>query len=130
MQRVIGLGGIFFKSVDPAKLGAWYRKHLGLEVEDWGGARFLEPAPPAEGAKRESYIVWSPFEADTTYFEPSAKPFMINFRVSDLAALLAQLKQEGVEVEEKIDESEFGKFGWVMDPEGNRVELWEPPLAG
>lgn len=129
MERVIGLGGIFFKTKDPAKLAEWYRKHLGLNVEDWGGVSFQEGTADALKPKRQSHIVWSPFEADTTYFSPSEKPFMINYRVHDLDALLEQLRREGVKVEDKTEESEFGKFGWVMDPEGTKIELWEPPLA-
>ncbi len=127
MQRVIGLGGIFFKARDPEKLGEWYRKHLGLEVEEWGGVSFQEGAGSELRPKRQSSIAWSPFEADTKYFAPSEKSFMINFRVHDLAAVLAVLRSEGIEVDEKMEESEFGKFGWVMDPEGTRIELWEPP---
>ena len=127
MSRVIGLGGIFFKARDPGKLGAWYKKHLGLEVQDWGGASFQEGAGADRQPKRQSHIVWSPFEADTEYFAPSEKPFMINYRVHNLAEVLDQLRSEGVQVDEKTDESEFGKFGWLMDPEGNRIELWEPP---
>ncbi len=129
MERVIGVGGIFFKSNDPEKLAAWYRKHLGLNVEDWGGVSFQEGTSAEHEPRRQSHLVWSPFAADTTYFAPSEKPFMINFRVHDLAALLKQLRDEGVSVDEKMEESEFGKFAWIMDPEGARIELWEPPLA-
>ena len=129
MERVVGLGGIFFKAQDPEKLGAWYKKHLGLPVEDWGGVSFRESPPAANAPKRESYIAWSPFGTDTDYFAPSEKPFMFNFRVNDLAAVLSELRREGVQVDDKVDESEFGKFGWLMDPEGNRIELWEPPLV-
>jgi catechol 2,3-dioxygenase-like lactoylglutathione lyase family enzyme len=127
MARVIGLGGIFFKARDPEKLAAWYRKHLGLNVEDWGGVSFKENAGAELKPKRQSHIVWSPFEAATEYFAPSEKPFMLNYRVHNLAEVLAALRSEGVEVDEKTQESEFGKFGWLMDPEGNRIELWEPP---
>ena len=127
MQRVTGIGGIFFKSDDPSKLAAWYKKHLGFDVENWGGVSFQEGAGAALKPKRQSHLVWSPFAADTDYFKPSAKPFMINYRVHDLDALLVQLRSEGVEVDEKSEKSEFGYFGWIMDPEGNRIELWEPP---
>jgi predicted enzyme related to lactoylglutathione lyase len=126
MKRVIGLGGIFFKANDPEKLAAWYKKHLGFEVEEWGGVAFQEGAGAELKPRRQSHIVWSPFEATTEYFAPSEKPFMINYRVHDLDALVAQLRSEGVQVE-KTEKSEFGYFGWVMDPEGNRIELWEPP---
>ena len=128
MNYVTGIGGIFFKAQDPAKLGEWYRKHLGLDVEEYGGVTFreggasLEPSP-----KRQAYTTWAPFEADSDYFAPSEKPFMINFRVTDLDALLAKLRGEGVKVDEETQRSEFGYFGWAMDPEGNRIELWEPP---
>jgi predicted enzyme related to lactoylglutathione lyase len=127
MKHITGIGGIFFKANDPEKLGEWYRKHLGLNVEEFGGATFRENDAHAEGPKRQVYTVWSPFPADTDYFAPSEKPFMINFRVVDLDALLAQLRHEGVRVDERTERSEFGYFGWAMDPEGNRIELWEPP---
>jgi predicted enzyme related to lactoylglutathione lyase len=96
--------------------------HLGLSLDDWGGAVF-QPS----GASDHEKTVWSLFPSDSNYFAPSPQPFMINYRVDDLHALLAALRAEGCAVDAKIDESEFGKFGWVMDPEGNRVELWEPP---
>ena len=127
MERVIGVGGIFFKANEPEQLTEWYRKHLGLNVEDWGGVAFQEGAGAELTPRRQSHLVWSPFDADTKYFAPSQKPFMINYRVHDLHAILDLLRAEGVEVEDKTEESEFGKFGWLMDPEGNRIELWEPP---
>jgi catechol 2,3-dioxygenase-like lactoylglutathione lyase family enzyme len=125
MTRVTGIGGIFFKSPDPKALGEWYKRHLGIEVESWGGYGFRwknDANPDGVGT-----TVWSPFKADTTYFEPSSASFMINYRVADLHALLAVLREEGVRVEEKVDESEYGKFGWVIDPDGNKIELWQPP---
>jgi predicted enzyme related to lactoylglutathione lyase len=125
MKRVTGIGGIFFKANDPAVLRDWYRRHLGIDVQDWGGAAFRwKDSADATG---EGTTAWSIFKGDTTYFAPSTSPFMINYRVEDLPALLATLREEGCNVDEKMDESEFGKFGWVMDPEGNRVELWQPP---
>ena len=128
MKHVTGIGGIFFKATNPKKLGEWYREHLGLEVEEYGGVTFRESTAGAESSpKREAYTVWSPFEVDTDYFAPSEKPFMINFRVADLDALLAKLRGEGVKVDERTEKSDFGHFGWAMDPEGNRIELWEPP---
>jgi predicted enzyme related to lactoylglutathione lyase len=128
MKCVTGIGGVFFKAEDPEKLGEWYRKHLGLDVEDYGGVTFREGEASAESSpKRQAYTVWSPFAADTDYFAPSEKPFMINFRVTDLDALLTQLRSEGVTVDVRTEKSEFGYFGWAMDPEGNRFELWEPP---
>ena len=129
MKRVVGLGGIFFKAKEPEKLSAWYQKHLGLDVEEWGGVTFQEGAGAELTPQRKSYISWSPFDADTKYFSPSEKPFMINFRVHDLDAVLTELRQEGVQVDDKTEASEFGKFGWLMDPEGTRIELWEPPVA-
>lgn len=125
MKRVTGIGGIFFKATDPKALGAWYAKHLGLPVEDWGGVAFRwagEGNPQGVGT-----TVWSPFAADTSYFAPSAASFMINYRVEDLRALLAVLRSEGCQVDDKVEESEYGKFGWVIDPEGNKIELWQPP---
>lgn len=124
MKRVTGLGGIFFKARDPAALNAWYREHLGLDVSEWGGTVFKWADDSPTGT-----TLWTPFKADTGYFAPSDAPFMVNFRVADLHGLLAALRAEGCEVLEKVDESEYGKFGWVMDPEGNKVELWEPPAG-
>src|SRR5437773_5258600 len=98
MKHITGIGGIFFKANNPAKLGAWYREHLGLEVEDFGGVTFRENEASSESAKRQAYTVWSPFPADTDYFAPSEKPFMINFRVADLDALLEKLRGDGVKV--------------------------------
>jgi predicted enzyme related to lactoylglutathione lyase len=128
MKRVIGIGGIFFKANDPAKLAAWYKKHLGLDVQDWGGVAFQEGAGADLKPKRQSHLVWSAFESNTDYFKPSEKPFMINYRVHDLDAVLVELRKEGVDVDANPQKSEFGYFAWVMDPEGNRIELWEPPL--
>lgn len=130
MKHVLGIGGIFFKAKDPEKLAGWYKQHLGLDVEEYGGVTFREGENSGlPGAERQAYAVWSPFPEDTEYFAPSNKPFMINFRVADLDGLLAKLRAEGVTVDERTDKSEFGYFGWAMDPEGNRIELWEPPLA-
>lgn len=125
MRRVTGIGGIFFKARDPKALGAWYRDHLGIGVEEWGGAAFKWTSP--DNPDGVGTTIWSPFSADTEYFAPSQSAFMINYRVSDLHALLAVLRSEGCQVEDKIEESEFGKFGWVIDPEGNKIELWQPP---
>ncbi len=116
MERVTGIGGIFFKSEDPAKLSAWYREHLGI-TPDGGVVVF----------SGEGMTVWSPFAKSTTYFAPSQAPFMINYRVTNLDAMLAQLRAAGVKVDDKVDDSEYGRFGWAMDPEGNRFELWQPP---
>jgi len=123
MARVTGLGGIFFKSRDPKALAAWYAKHLGLPVSPFGGVKF------AEDESRPGVTLWTPFKESTDYFQPSTKDFMINFRVDDLHALLAQLRSEGVQVDANVQDSEYGKFGWIMDPDSNRVELWQPPAA-
>ncbi|HEV2805249.1 MAG TPA: VOC family protein [Chthoniobacterales bacterium] len=128
-RHVLGVGGVFFKAEDPEKLAAWYKDHLGLAVEDYGGVTFRESQNGSDSPKRQAYLVWSPFPSDTTYFAPSSKPFMINFRVANLDELLAELRSKGVAVDEKTEKSEFGYFGWAMDPEGNRIELWEPPPA-
>lgn len=124
MKRATGIGGVFFKSKDPKALGEWYREHLGMQVEDWGGVAFRWSDDPSSG---NGTTVWSPFKQDTRHFEPSGAPFMINFRVADLHALLAALRAEGCDVLDKVEESEYGKFGYVVDPEGNKLELWEPP---
>jgi predicted enzyme related to lactoylglutathione lyase len=125
MKRVTGIGGIFFKAQDPVALRAWYRTHLGIDVQDWGGA-ILRWAD-AEGQPVAGSTVWSVADAGNDYFAPSKAPFMVNYRVADLHALLAELRKEGCNVLDKTDDSEYGKFGWVIDPEGNKVELWEPP---
>lgn len=126
MRRVTGVGGIFFKAKDPQALAQWYRKHLGMNVEDWGGVvfRWSEDSSPGTGT-----TIWSPFPSDADYFAPGAASFMVNFRVADLRGLLEVLRAEGCDVQDAIQESELGKFGWVLDPEGNKVELWEPPAG-
>jgi catechol 2,3-dioxygenase-like lactoylglutathione lyase family enzyme len=124
MKRVTGIGGIFFKATDAPKLRDWYKEHLGLEVTDWGGAIFNWRQ--AEDPEQKGLTVWSIFPSTSTYLDPSDKPFMINYRVENLDQLLAQLRSEGVVVEDKIVEEFNGRFAWIMDPDGNRVELWEP----
>lgn len=125
MKRVTGIGGVFFAAKDPAALQAWYRRHLGVDVQDWGGAAFRWT--DAAGNPTNGTTAWSITSDDGEFFAPSKSAFMINYRVADLAGLLKALRDEGCRVLDKTDESEFGKFGWVMDPEGNKVELWEPP---
>ena len=125
MEKVTGIGGVFFKAKDPKGLTAWYRDRLGLPVTEHGIVVFRWREEGEAG--RAAATAWSVMSQDTKHFEPSAKPFMFNYRVRDLDAMLAQLRQAGAEVDPKIDESEFGRFGWVMDPEGNRIELWQPP---
>lgn len=123
MKKVTGIGGVFFKSQDPERLKEWYKKHLDLPINQWGCSFEYDPA--AEDAQKSS-IQWSPFKADTTYFEPSKKPFMINYTVADLEALVAELKKEGVTIVDEIAVYEYGKFVHIMDCDGNKIELWEP----
>ena len=125
MKRVTGIGGIFFKAKDAAVLRAWYKRHLGIDVQAWGGAAF--DWTDAAGRPVAGTTAWCINPQGGDQFAPSAAAFMVNYRVEDLHALVQALKDEGCEVLEKIDESEYGKFAWVMDPEGNTVELWEPP---
>ena len=116
--KVLGIGGVFIKSPDPAALSAWYKRVLGLEVSDWGGATF----PPLQRGK----TVWTPFATDTTHFEPSTREVMINFVVEDLDALVAKVEAEGVALIGREDADAYGRFAWLMDPDGAKVELWEP----
>jgi len=125
MRRVTGIGGIFFKARDAVALRAWYQKHLGIDVQEWGGAAFTWT--DAEGKQAAGTTIWTISAGEGDYFAPSKAPFMINYRVEDVHALVAALKEEGCNVLEKVEESEYGKFAWVIDPEGNKVELWEPP---
>nr|WP_133477619.1 VOC family protein [Lysobacter segetis] len=126
MARVTGIGGVFFKARDPAALAAWYRDALGLDVQPWGGAalRWGTPENPS------GTTAWSLFAADTPHFEPSTAAFMVNYRVDDLDALLQRLRADGCTVVDGPDASDYGRFAWVLDPEGNKVELWEPPAGG
>ncbi len=122
--KVTGLGGVFFKCEDPKKQREWYGKFLGVETEDWGGTGFRwHPLGEPDVTASTS---WSPFKKDTQYFNPSKKDFMINYRVDDLQAILERIKAAGGQVVGEIEEYEYGKFGWVVDPEGNKIELWEP----
>ena len=125
MKRVTGIGGIFFSARDPKALCAWYKAHLGIDVQTWGGTAFTWT--DADGHPTTGTTIWSIGAADGTPFAPSTSTFMVNYRVDDLASLLQALREEGCDVLEKTDDSEFGKFGWVIDPEGNKVELWQPP---
>jgi predicted enzyme related to lactoylglutathione lyase len=125
LVRVTGIGGFFFKSGDPATLMAWYRKYLGIEADPYGGWSFRWRERLR--AQRIGCTVFSPFKRDTDYFDPSEAPYMFNFRVADLKGLLAQLRREGVHVLDEVQEFPYGKFGWIIDPEGRKIELWEPP---
>ena len=122
MARVTGIGGIFFKARDPEALRGWYARHLEIDIQPWGGAVFEWSRDP-RGTEGGS-TVWSiaPESSDD-----HARPFMINYRVADLGAVLAAMRAEGCQVDEKTEVSDLGAFGWVTDPEGNRVELWQPP---
>jgi predicted enzyme related to lactoylglutathione lyase len=128
MNRVTGLGGVFFKCDDPAKVKSWYEKHLSMKGDQWGFAfqwkELDKPDAPT------ATTAWSPFKKDSTYFSPSEKPFMFNYRVENLVELLNVLKEEGVQIVGDIQEYPYGKFGWIMDPEGNKIELWEPKDDG
>ena len=122
MARVTGFGGLFFKSPDPDKLYAWYEKHLGIKRQEWGVSfKWADDPHAADGQ-----TAWSIFKNDTKYFAPSNASFMMNFRVEGLKDLLAKMRAAGAQVDEKYEETEYGNFGWVMDPDGNRIELWEP----
>lgn len=125
MARVTGIGGVFFKAEDPEGMKAWYREHLGIQPDEQGFVSFFWR--PMDDPDRAARTVWGPFDADTAYFDPSRKSWMLNYRVDDLEALLAELREVGVEVVGEVEEYEYGKFGWIVDPEGNKVELWEPP---
>lgn len=125
MERVKGIGGVFLRAKDKQKLVEWYRDHLGINVEDWGGSVFKwqhEQAPHPAGS-----TTWSIFEKDSDYFGPRDNSYMVNYRVENLDKMLAQLRAAGVQVDDKIEESEYGRFGWAVDADGNRLELWEPP---
>jgi predicted enzyme related to lactoylglutathione lyase len=119
MASVLGIGGVFVKSKDADALRAWYREMLGLEIQEWGGAQLW--STPAR-----TYSVWSAFRAETRYFEPSTREFMVNLRVEDLEGLLARLRARGAQVLERHEDSRDGKFGYVVDPDGTLLELWEP----
>ena len=120
MARVLRIGGVFLKAKDPAGLAAWYQRHLGFELKPWGGVKF-------SGDRPGEVTAWCLVPDAPESFAPSQASFMVNYVVDDLHALLKALRAEGCEVDDKVDESAFGKFGWVMDPEGNRLELWQPP---
>jgi predicted enzyme related to lactoylglutathione lyase len=121
-MSVTGFGGLFFKSADPEKLYAWYEKHLGIKRTEYGVMFKWADYPNAA----EGFTVWSIFPESTKYFDPGKATFMMNLRVEGLKDLLAKLRSEGASVDDKYEESEYGNFGWVMDPDGNRIELWEP----
>jgi catechol 2,3-dioxygenase-like lactoylglutathione lyase family enzyme len=125
MARVRGIGGVFFKSENPEALRAWYAKHLGIVSDGDSGAMFAwnQPDSPAE----QNFTVWSIFPSTTTYFGESKSTQMVNYLVDDLHATLKALRDEGVWVDPKVEEYDYGKFAWIMDPDGNRIELWPLP---
>ena len=123
MKRVTGIGGIFFMCKDPDKMKEWYQTHLGLVNDEYGTSFEWRHS---DNAYKKGFTAWSPFTDKTKYFEPSAKEFMINYRVEDLEGLVEVLKSEGVTVVDEIEQFEYGKFIHIMDIEGNKIELWEP----
>ena len=127
MKRVTGIGGIFFKAKDAPALQAWYERHLGIDVQEWGGTAFTWT--DSDGKPTGGTTIWSIGASEGAHFAPSNASFMINYRVEDVHGLVKVLEEEGCNVLDKVDESEYGKFAWVIDPEGNKVELWQPPAG-
>jgi len=122
-KKVTGIGGIFFKCSDPEKMKDWYNQNLGLVTNEYGATfEFRQGAAP----EKKGYLAWSPFKNDTNYFEPSKKEFMINYRVEHIEELVAELKKNGITVCDEIEAFEYGKFVHILDPENNKIELWEP----
>ena len=124
MKRVTGIGGIFFKAKDAPALRSWYQRHLGIDIQSWGGTAFTWDE--ANGKPGAGSMIWSIAPHDGEQFAQAVAPFMINYRVDDLHALVGALKAEGCKVLDRVDDNEFGKFAWVLDPENNKVELWQP----
>jgi len=123
MKKVTGIGGIFFKSSNPVSIKEWYHTHLGLTIDTYGSPfEFRNTNKPEE----INYLQWSPFEKETKYFEPSKKDFMINYRVDNLELLVGELQKQGVTMCDEIQSFDYGKFIHIMDPDGNKIELWEP----
>ena len=128
MAKVTGIGGVFFKSTqDHEKLAEWYRQNLGLQFEPWGGAILQWPDDKADD---KGQTVWHVAEKNTQWFSPSPSSFMINYRIDDMSGMLAQLKRNGVEILKGPDSDDNGTFAWVLDPDGNKVELWQPIHTG
>ncbi len=123
MKRVTGIGGIFFKCKDPKKMREWYKTHLSINTNQYGAVFEWRQA---NDSSKKGFSQWSPFNEKTKYFEPSTKEFMINYRVEDLGALVAELKKEGVTITDTMETYDYGKFIHIMDIEGNKIELWEP----
>ncbi len=123
MKKVTGIGGIFFKSEDPEKIKNWYHKNLGLVIDAYGSSF---ESRNANNPEERNHLQWSPFPKNTKYFEPSEKEFMINYRVENLLALVEELKKNKVIILDEIESFDYGKFIHILDPEGNKIELWEP----
>jgi predicted enzyme related to lactoylglutathione lyase len=121
---VTGIGGIFFKAKDPTALARWYREHLGIRIEG-SVALFAWRSGKSPGGR--GHTVWSIFPAETAYFGESGASFMIKYRVKDLDGILGVLREEGIDVDRRVEDTEYGRCGWITDPEGNRIELWQPP---
>ena len=122
--HITGIGGVFFKAKDPKALAAWYRDVLGLPLQSWGGAALRYDAPGHPSAAG-----WAAFPASSSYFAPSTGDFMINYAVDDMEALVARLQAKGVTILKRSEDDQNGRFAWILDPEGNKVELWEPKHA-
>ena len=127
MAKVTGIGGVFFYAQDPQALRDWYKTHLGIDVQPWGGAAF--DWQDADGKPAAGTTAWLIGDAASGQFAPGRANFMVNYRVDDLDALLQALREAGCTVLDRSDDPDYGKFGWVLDPEGNKVELWQPPPA-
>lgn len=123
MKKVTGIGGIFFKCKDPGKITEWYQKNLGLDTNPYGASFEWYEAPDE---RKKAMTQWTPFADNTKYFEPSGKDFMINYRVENLETLVEELKENGVTILDDIESYDYGKFVHILDPEGNKIELWEP----
>jgi predicted enzyme related to lactoylglutathione lyase len=128
MAKVLGIGGVFFKASDPKRLFAWYQLHLGLQGD--AGTMSLFPWRHADDPTRQGMTVWSLFPRDTDYFGSGPQTLLVNYIVDDLDGMLAALRSAGVEVDPRQEDSEYGRFGWATDLEGNRIELWQPPAPG
>jgi predicted enzyme related to lactoylglutathione lyase len=126
MKKVTGVGGVFFKAKDVAKLKDWYKEHLGFVVTEWGSTM------PWTARETNAFgqTAWSPFKESTDYYAPSTLPYMIDYRVHDVRALIEELRNDGVEIVSGVDDTDYGKFAWIMDPEGRKIELWEPVDEG
>lgn len=123
MAKAVGVGGVFLKARDPKALGAWYAAHLGIAPQDGGSLAF-------DGPESTGMTVFAHFPENTKYFGDGGQQFMVNFRVDNMDQLLAQLAEAGVRIDPKREDHEYGRFAWIWDPEGNRIELWEPVAAG